>query len=72
MSHAQEDAVPSPPRKLIAVSAAAAYADCSTRTIRRWIADGRLRAYRTGPKLVKVDQADLDAQIRPIPAASGK
>jgi excisionase family DNA binding protein len=68
MSHAQEDEVRSP-RKLIDVNTAAAHAAVSTRTIRRWIADGRLRGYRTGPKLVRVDKDDLDRTIRPIPAA---
>lgn len=27
----------------------------STRTVRRYITDGRLRAYRIGPRLIKVD-----------------
>jgi excisionase family DNA binding protein len=57
------------PRKLISPATGAAYADVSTRTIYRWIADGRLRAFRAGPKLIKIDQAELDRIIQPVPTA---
>jgi excisionase family DNA binding protein len=49
------------------VTDAATYANVSTKTIRRYIADGRLTGYRVGPRLVKVKLADLDALMRPIP-----
>jgi excisionase family DNA binding protein len=45
----------------------AAYADVSTRTLRRYIAQGRLTGYRVGPRLVKVDLSELDQLARPIP-----
>jgi excisionase family DNA binding protein len=61
----------STPRCLAGIADAAAYADVSTRTIRRYIADGRLTGYRVGPRLVKVDLADLDNLARPIPTAGG-
>ncbi len=41
----------------------------STKTIRRLIADGSLPAYRLGPKSILIKRSDLDALIRPIPAA---
>jgi excisionase family DNA binding protein len=53
------------------LSAAAAYADVSTRTLRRYIAQGRLTGYRVGPRLVKVDLTELDPLARPIPTARG-
>ena len=56
------------PRQLISLAEAAKYADVGSRTIRRYIATGRLRAYKVGPRLVKVDIDDLDALLRPIPA----
>jgi len=62
---------PTTKRRLGSVADAAAYADVSSRTIRRWIATGRLPGYRVGPRLVKVDLADLDAIVRPIPTAGG-
>jgi excisionase family DNA binding protein len=59
----------SAPRKLETVASGAEYANVSQRTIRRWIAEGRLRAYRAGPRLVRIDRAELDRLIRPIPTA---
>lgn len=53
-------------KRLESLSAAAEYADVHPRTIRRYIAAGRLRAYRVGPRLLKVDLADLDALLMPV------
>lgn len=38
-----------------------------SRTIRRYISEGRLTGYRIGPRLVKVKRADLDAMMKVIP-----
>lgn len=38
-----------------------------TRTVRRWIAAGRLKAYRTGPRLLRVDIEEVDRLLRPVP-----
>lgn len=62
---------PTVPRRLGSISDAATYADLSTRTIRRYIAEGRLTGYRVGPRLVKIDLAELDTLARPIPTATG-
>ena len=58
-------------RRLVGLAAAAAYADVSTRTLRRYIAHGRLTGYRVGPRLVKIDLNELDELARPIPTARG-
>jgi excisionase family DNA binding protein len=58
-------------RRLVGLTAAAAYADVSTRTLRRYIAHGRLTGYRVGPRLVKIDLNELDELARPIPTARG-
>jgi excisionase family DNA binding protein len=55
-----------PQRRLASISVAADEADVCTRTVRRWIASGRLRAYQVGPRLIKVDLNDLDAMLQPI------
>jgi excisionase family DNA binding protein len=57
-------------RNLVTIDDAARQLGLNHRTIRRYIAAGRLRAHRVGGKLIRIDQADLDALIRPIPAAS--
>lgn len=36
-------------------------------TIRRYISQGRLTGYRLGKRLIRVDQAELDALMTPIP-----
>jgi excisionase family DNA binding protein len=58
-------------QRLVGLAAAAAYADVSTRTLRRYIAQGRLTGYRVGPRLVKVDLDDVDRLAQPIPTARG-
>jgi len=42
----------------------------SVKTLRRRISEGRLTAYRFGPTLIRVDPAEVDALLRPIPAVS--
>jgi excisionase family DNA binding protein len=44
----------------------------STRTVRRWIADGKIPAYRLGARLVRVDLDDVDRLFQRIPTATGK
>jgi excisionase family DNA binding protein len=39
----------------------------SDKTIRRWIAQGRLRAYRVGPRAIRVDKDSLLNAVRPMP-----
>jgi excisionase family DNA binding protein len=56
-------------RRLVSLATAAAYADVSTRTLRRYIAQGRLTGYRVGPRLVKVDLNELQNLASPIPSA---
>jgi excisionase family DNA binding protein len=56
-------------RRYLSVEAAATYVSVSTQTIRRHIDTGELPAHRFGKKLVRIEQADLDAMMRRIPAA---
>lgn len=60
---------PSNPLRLVSLAAGAAFADVSVRTLRRYIAQGRLTGYRIGPRLVKVDLNELEHLAEPIPAA---
>lgn len=57
--------------KGVSIAEAAAHYDVCTKTIRRWIADGRLIAYRTGPRLIRVDLAASEAKLlRPVGGAA--
>lgn len=57
------------PRRLVGLAQAAKYADVSTRTLRRYIGQGRLTGYRVGPRLLKVDLNEIDRLAKPIPTA---
>jgi len=37
----------------------------SVRTLRRWIAQGHLVAYRAGPRLLRVQPENVDAMMKP-------
>ncbi|AKC38489.1 DNA binding domain-containing protein [Mycolicibacterium phlei] len=51
---------PSPRLRLISIAEAADRLDVCPRTIRRYIAAGRLTAYRIGPRLIKIDPNELE------------
>lgn len=59
-------------RRFVSLDDAADYLSCSKLTVRRRIAAGELRAYRLGrSRTIRLDLADLDALLRPIPTAGG-
>ena len=39
-------------------------------TIRRWIADGRLKATRVGPRLIRISAEDLEKVFTPMGGAA--
>lgn len=58
----------SEPRRLETIQSAAFRHGVNPRTIRRRIADGTIRGYRSGPRLVRVDPEEVDAALlSPIP-----
>ncbi|VCT89531.1 hypothetical protein MHAS_01225 [Mycolicibacterium hassiacum DSM 44199] len=44
----------------------AEYLGVSTKTVRRYIADGKLKAVRLGPRLIRVERESVEALMRPI------
>lgn len=58
-------------RTFITIGETAEHFGVCTRTIRNWIATGRLTGYRVG-RLVRLDAAEVDALAAPIPTAAGK
>jgi excisionase family DNA binding protein len=58
-----------PTRRFLSINEVAAPLDVNPRTVLRWISDGQLKAYRVGSALIKIDTADLDNVVRPLPTA---
>lgn len=58
--------------RLISIADAAELRGVCPKTIRRWVAAGILPAYRTGPRLVRIDPADLARLDRRLPTASDR
>ncbi|MDQ1306118.1 MAG: hypothetical protein QG671_1950 [Actinomycetota bacterium] len=55
--------------ELIGLQEAADRCGVCYRTIRRYVASGRLNAVRVGPRLLKVNAADVEALKLPVGAA---
>lgn len=55
------------PARLQTLDAAAQSLGVSTRTIRRYIAEGALTGYRLGPRLLRVDAGQVAGLARQIP-----
>lgn len=53
-------------RRLSSINGAAEAADVCDKTIRRWIAEGRITGYRVGPRLIKVDLDELEASFQRV------
>jgi excisionase family DNA binding protein len=53
-----------PPRP--SIQQAAAWLGVDPKTVRRYIAQGRLKAARIGPKLIRVERESLLALAKPI------
>lgn len=48
------------------VRQAAEWIGVDPKTIRRWIAQGRLKAFRVGPRLIRIDRESLIALASPV------
>lgn len=58
-------------RELITIAAAAERLGCGNQTVRDFIASGKLPAFRVGGRMIRLDAADVDALLVPIPTAAG-
>ena len=58
-------------REFESMSEAATRTGLSIRTIRRRIASGDLAAYRSGPRVIRVDPRDVDRMMVRIPTFEG-
>jgi excisionase family DNA binding protein len=50
-------------RRMVSIQSAAEQYEISPRTIYRWIAEGRITAYRVGPRLVRLDADEIRKQF---------
>jgi len=53
-------------RRWATLEQAAKYLNVSVRTVRVMGADGRLTLYRNGPRILRVDLNEADAQMQPV------
>lgn len=51
---------------LLTLEDASARVHVSVKTLRRYIASGRLTGYRVGPSLIRLDPLEVDKLLRPI------
>jgi excisionase family DNA binding protein len=58
--------VPDPTRRWAPLKQAAAQSGISYRTLLSWVAQGRIQAYRFGPRLLQVDLDELAALRVPV------
>ena len=58
-------------KNLVSIAVGAKYVPISEKSLRRYISQGKIRGYRVGPKLIRVDLAELDGLVKQIPAADG-
>jgi excisionase family DNA binding protein len=52
------------------VKQTAEYLSVDTRTIRRWIAQSRIVAYRVGPRLIRIDRDSVLKLATPVGGAA--
>jgi excisionase family DNA binding protein len=53
-------------RRYITIGEAADYLAVTELTIRQMIADGRLRGYRSGTRIIRLRRDEIDAAMRPF------
>lgn len=54
------------PARRVRLKDGATHAHVCVKTLRNWIAAGRITGYRVGPKLLEVDLDEIDRIIRPV------
>lgn len=54
------------PEHMISVAEAARRAGVHPRTMRRWVAEGKITGYRIGPRLLRVNPADVAHLLTPV------
>lgn len=58
--------------KFASLATAADIAGVSVKSIRRYIAAGRITGYRVGPRMIRVNIAELQDLLAPIPTGAAQ
>jgi excisionase family DNA binding protein len=58
-------------RKYATIEAEAERLAVNPRTIRRMISRGQLTGYRFGERMIRIDPAEVDSLMQPIPTVNG-
>ena len=56
------------PKQTISLAEGARRARVHQRTLRRWIDDGIIAGYYVGPRVLRVDPAEIDSILTPVAA----
>lgn len=56
-------------RRWASIQTCAEHLGVTDRTIRQMVADGRLRGYRSGDRLIRLDLNEVDAAMQPFGGA---
>jgi excisionase family DNA binding protein len=57
-------------QKKVSIAQVAEQYELSTRTVRRYIAEGRLTAYRIGPRVIRLDAEQVHRQLDGDPVST--
>lgn len=57
-------------RRWASIQDTAQYLSVTTRTVRQMVSDGRLIAYRSGARLVRLDLNEVDSAMQPFGGAA--
>jgi excisionase family DNA binding protein len=57
-------------QKKVTIAQVAEQYELSTRTVRRYIAEGRLTAYRIGPRVIRLDAEQVRLQLDGDPVST--
>lgn len=58
-------------QQYVSIESAAETLGVEPRSIRRWIAEGIIPAYRVGKRVIRIPAAAVEAALQPIPTAGG-
>jgi excisionase family DNA binding protein len=59
-----------PADRFLSIAEAAEYLGVNVRSVRNMLTDGRLKAYKLGPRIVRIRLSEIDAALEPYADAA--